>query len=50
MVIDNLERAVAAKESKAEENDSFFKGVQMTLKQFQEVLHGLGVEEIKALG
>ncbi len=50
MVVDNLERAVAAQEGKVEENDSFFKGVQMTLKQFQEVLHGLGVEEIKALG
>lgn len=50
MVVDNLERAVAVQESKVEENDGFFKGVQMTLKQFQEVLHGLGVEEIKALG
>lgn len=50
MVVDNLERAVAAQEGKAEESDSFFKGVQMTLKQFQEVLHGLGVEEIKAQG
>lgn len=50
MVVDNLERAVAAQEGKADENDGFFKGVQMTLKQFQEVLHGLGVEEIKALG
>ncbi len=49
-VVDNLERAVAAQESKAEENDGFFKGVQMILKQFQEVLHGLGVVEIKALG
>jgi molecular chaperone GrpE len=50
MVVDNLERAVAAQRGKAEENDGFFKGVEMTLKQFQEVLHGLGVEEIKALG
>ncbi|WP_352400536.1 nucleotide exchange factor GrpE [Anaerotignum sp.] len=50
MVVDNLERAVAAQEGKAEENDGFFKGVQMTLKQFQDVLHSLGVEEIKALG
>lgn len=50
MVVDNLERAVTAQAGKAEENDGFFKGVEMTLKQFQEVLHGLGVEEIKALG
>ncbi|HBF66272.1 MAG TPA: nucleotide exchange factor GrpE [Clostridium sp.] len=49
-VVDNLERAVAAQEGKAEENDSFLKGVQMILKQFQEILYGLGVEEIKALG
>jgi molecular chaperone GrpE len=49
-VVDNLERAVAAQEGKAEGNDSFLKGVQMILKQFQEILHGLGVEEIKALG
>lgn len=50
IVVDNLERAVAAQDGKADENDGFFKGVEMTLKQFQEVLYGLGVEEIKALG
>ena len=49
-VVDNLERAVMAQEGKSEENDSFLIGVQMILKQFQEILHGLGVEEIKALG
>lgn len=49
-VVDNLERAVLAQEGKTEENDSFLIGVQMILKQFQEVLLGLGVEEIKALG
>ena len=50
MVIDNLERAVAVQESKVDENDAFFKGVKMTLTQFQDVLKGLGVEEIKAVG
>lgn len=49
-VIDNLERAVAVQEGKVDENDAFFKGVKMTLTQFQEILHGIGVEEIKALG
>lgn len=49
-VVDNLERAVMAQEGKADENDAFFKGVAMTLKQFQEILHSIGVEEIKALG
>lgn len=49
-VIDNLERAVAVQEGKADENDAFFKGVKMTLTQFQEVLKGIGVEEIKAVG
>lgn len=48
-VVDNLERAVAAQEGKDPE-DAFFKGVQMTLKQFLEVLHSIGVEEIKAVG
>lgn len=49
-VIDNLERAVAVQEGKAEENDAFFKGVKMTLTQFREVLKGIGVEEIPAVG
>lgn len=49
-VIDNLERAVAVQEGKAEENDAFFKGVKMTLTQFQEVLKGIGVEEIPTVG
>ncbi|MGN0135240.1 nucleotide exchange factor GrpE [Anaerotignum sp.] len=50
MVIDNLERAVAVQEGKADESDAFFKGVKMTLTQFQDVLKGIGVEEIKAVG
>ena len=50
MVIDNLERAVMVQEGKADENDAFFKGVKMTLTQFQDVLKGIGVEEIKAVG
>lgn len=49
-VIDNLERAVAVQEGRADAEDAFFKGVKMTLTQFQEVLHSMGVEEIKALG
>ena len=48
-VVDNLERAVAVQEGKDPE-DAFFKGVQMTLKQFLEILHSMGVEEIKAVG
>ena len=49
-VVDNLERAVAAQKDKAEENDSFYKGVEMTLKSFKEILKSLGVEEIPAVG
>ncbi len=49
-VIDNLERAVAVQEGKVDADDAFFKGVKMTLVQFQEILHSMGVEEIKALG
>lgn len=48
-VVDNLERAVAAQEN-VDSEDVFLKGVQMTLKQFMEILNGMGVEEIKALG
>ena len=48
-VVDNLERAVAAQEN-VDAEDAFLKGVQMTLKQFMEILNGMGVEEIKALG
>lgn len=40
-VIDNLERAVAVQEGRADAEDAFFKGVKMTLTQFQEVLHSL---------
>ena len=50
MVIDNLERAVMVQEGKVDENDAFFKGVKMTLTQFQDVLKSIGVEEIKAVG
>ena len=49
-IIDNLERAVMVQEGKVDENDAFFKGVKMTLTQFQDVLKGIGVEEIKAVG
>ena len=48
-VVDNLERAVAVQNQNNTE-DSFYKGVAMTLKQFQEILTSMGVEEIKALG
>ena len=47
-VIDNLERAVAVQEGKVDADDAFFKGVKMTLVQFREILHSMGVEEIKA--
>ncbi|MFI3175634.1 MAG: nucleotide exchange factor GrpE [Bacillota bacterium] len=50
VVVDNLERAIAAQDGKGDEEDPFFKGVLMTMKQFQDVLDTLGVTEIKALG
>lgn len=49
-VVDNLERAIAAQSTKCGEDDSFFKGVEMTLKQFKEILNAMGVEEIPAKG
>ena len=49
-VIDNLERAVSAQKEKVGEDDSFYKGVDMILKNFMEILKGMGVEEIPAVG
>ena len=46
-VIDNLERAVSAQPDK---ENALYKGVEMTLKQFKEILSGMGVEEIPAKG
>ena len=43
-------RAGAVQEGKVDADDAFFKGVKMTLVQFREILHSMGVEEIKALG
>ena len=50
-VVDNFERALATqKKEDGEEEDSFCKGIRMILKQLQETLSALGVEEIQALG
>lgn len=46
-VIDNFERAVDAADDK---ESSMFKGIEMILKQFMEILSSIGVEEIPALG
>ncbi len=46
-VIDNFERAVNAAEDK---ENSMYKGIEMILKQFLEILTALGVEEIAAEG
>ena len=43
--VDNLERAVAAPEG-----EEYKKGVDMTIRQFQETLHKMGLEEIEADG
>ncbi|NLB29749.1 MAG: nucleotide exchange factor GrpE [Clostridiales bacterium] len=45
-VFDNLTRALEAPCS----DESFFKGVEMIMTQFMEILAGLGVEEIPAVG
>ncbi len=49
-VIDNFERALNAQSGENLEEDTFYKGIQMIMKQLQEILTSLGVEEIKALG
>lgn len=43
--VDNLERAVAAPDG-----EEYKMGVDMTIRQFQETLHKLGLEEIEADG
>lgn len=45
-VLDNLERAMESNEGC--DASSLQKGIDMTLKQFKEILKGLGVEEIDA--
>ena len=46
-VIDNFERAVEAADNK---EDPMYKGVEMILKQFMEILENLGVKEIPSKG
>ena len=45
-VIDNLEKAVQAKT----EDEEYKKGVELVLKQMQDILKANGVEEIEAVG
>ncbi len=45
-VLDNLENALKVETS----DENYKKGVELVLKQFQDVLKSKGVEEIKALG
>lgn len=45
-VLDNLENAAKVETS----DENYKKGVELVLKQFQDVLKSKGVEEIKALG
>lgn len=46
-VVDNFERAVGMAEDK---ESSTYKGVEMILKQFLDIMKSMGVEEIPALG
>lgn len=48
-VIDNFERAVSAV-SEEEKESGLYKGIEMVLKQFTEILTSLGVQEIEAEG
>lgn len=45
-ILDNLENAVKVETS----DENYKKGVELVLKQFQDVLKSKGIEEIKALG
>lgn len=48
-VYDNLKMALAHSDQEAEENN-WLKGLQYVLKQFEDILKDLGVEEIKSTG
>lgn len=48
-VVDNLQRALGASEQKGE-GEGLVQGVTMILRQFEDILTGLGVEEIPAVG
>lgn len=48
-VIDNFERSLRHVPKELEGND-YIKGVQVTLKQFEQTLEKLGVERIKTVG
>ena len=45
-VVDNLENAVKVET----QDENYKKGIELVLKQFQDVLNSKGVEEIKAIG
>ena len=45
-ILDNLENAVKVETS----DENYKKGIELVLKQFQDVLKSKGVEEIKAIG
>lgn len=49
-VIDNFERALQHDNQKAAGDDSFYKGVEMILKQFNSILDEIGIEAISAKG
>lgn len=48
-IVDNFERAVEAANDDDKQN-SFYKGIEMILKQFKEILYSIGVEEINVIG
>ena len=45
-IVDNFERALGSVKDK---NDSFYKGIEMLLRQFQSVMQDMGVETIEAV-
>lgn len=46
-VVDNFERAIMSCQNT---DDSFYKGIEMILKQIKEIFTSMGVEEIPAVG
>lgn len=50
MVVDNLERSLLAKAAEHEQLKDFYDGIELTLKQFLEILKKFGIIQINPVG
>lgn len=50
IIVDNLERSLAAKAADHEKLKDFYDGIELTLKLFLEILQKFGITQVNALG